>query len=388
MFNSSVDRLDKIEETFDPQRLQQWLGAERWALVSEDAGIMQLWASPGDMGPQRQIMLPLDSSFVDYPRRVKSLIENLSRFYKMDLEELSESISRASADLFFVRLQQFSMDGTIPLKQAAEVLSSINRMVHAAATTTANPGHSHAGKRPAVVNNFMRDDLRFGHTKRGSFIMTVAARLDHEAGLPPAANEVDAPFSRRVMSTLASGLEVTRAVASDGKPTDDNLEAIKSGGASYPLVQSICEIAQTEGIQEVDFSFDWAPAGLPAPQAAKNVIFDHDDISVISAFRDQLKERHEPERETLMGRVTELRRDKLSGSQVESRAITLEAEYLDRLRKFRVELSDEEYEWAIYAHSERLPFTVSGVPLRNGRWSLNDAHADTSFLKAQHANAR
>ena len=89
-----------------------------------------------------------------------------------------------------------------------------------------------------------------------------------------------------------------------------------------------------------------------------------------------------------MGRVTDLRRETLPGSQVEERTILLEAEYQDRLRKFRVDLSEDAYEWAIYAHRERLPFTVSGIPQRKSRWTLADAVVDTEFLRAQRRSTR
>ena len=388
MFSREIDKLSGIEAALNPQMLQQWLGAERWALVGENPGLAQMWLSPPDMGTQRQVLLPLDKSYVDYPRRMKSVIDGLSRLYSMSFDDLAESIANASADLFFVRLQQSSIDGTIPLKQAADVLDSINRMVRAAATSTVNPFHSHAGRRPAVVNDFMEDDLRFGHTKRGSFIMTVAARIDLDDCVEGPAEELYAPFSRRVMSTLASGLGATREIANDQGEMVGDLDEVRALGVSLPLVQSICEITEAEGLREVDFSFEWAPVGLKVPTVNDKVVFEHADAPAVSAFRDKLREKQEPERETLMGRVTDLRRETLPGSQVEERTILLEAEYQDRLRKFRVDLSEDAYEWAIYAHRERLPFTVSGIPQRKGRWTLADAVVDTEFLRAQRRSTR
>ncbi|WP_280293252.1 hypothetical protein [Nocardia abscessus] len=50
-------------------------------------------------------------------------------------------------------------------------------MMKAAATTADDPTHSQRGRRSAVVTNFLEDDIRLGHTKRGSFVFTVVTRL-------------------------------------------------------------------------------------------------------------------------------------------------------------------------------------------------------------------
>jgi hypothetical protein len=89
----------------------------------------------------------------------------------------------------------------------------------------------------------------------------------------------------------------------------------------------------------------------------------------------------------LIGRVAELSRKGVS-PESEDLAITLEAELQGRLRNVRVPLDPDAYDWAIYAHQHRLPFTVSGVPNKRRGWELIGAvEADVEFLRARRDGA-
>lgn len=297
--------------------------------------------------------------------------------------------------MFFVRMQQETTDGTIPFGQATEMMNSIQRMVRAAATTTANPRHSHRGRRPSEVKEFMDDSLRFGHTKRGSFIITVASRLpldsvgatvseDHPEVRASQAESSEAdhlpPFERRVIRTLAAGLEATKKMSIDPEALDD--EKLNAAGVSLELVQAVLDIANREGLQQVDMDFEWASLAGDDPDVER-VTFASAELPKIAEFRDRLVRQEPVPDVTLMGRVAELSRQDVGNGQEET-VITLEADLLGRMRKVRVPLIASDYSWAIFAHQERLPFTVSGTPKKARSWELSGiVKADLDFLKAE-----
>lgn len=389
--DKDLDVLNDLESSLTPASVRQWLAAESWALVQSSEGVAELWARPdeGSGGSGRNILLPLATDFIDFPRRFRSMLNDLRRTYDLSLSELVQEIASVNTDLFFVRLDQATVDGTIPFKQAASLLSSIQKMVRAAATTAANPLHSHVGRRPAAVNEFLEDDLRFGHTKRGSFIITVASRIDDpRASSESSRSETDddspdevKPFSRQVMETLASGLSATKRHLAEDEHIEqyEDFESARVDGMSYDLVQSLLEVSDTEGLRSVDLSFQWATAG-PPPPPSEEVTIVHSEIEQLQVVRDRLKRVDVPEEQTLTGRVTDLSREDIGGGQ-EERTILLEAEFNGGLKKIKVPLAASEYDWAIFAHQRRLLLTVTGTPVRRGRWTLEgNISVDTRFL--------
>jgi len=394
---ATLDDLNDLESSLSLSSIRQWLAAERWSLTQEKPGVAELWSRPdGDeRGQIYDVLVPLATSYVDYTRRFKTLLADLGRAYDLTLNDLAQKIAAVSTDIFFVRLDQSSADGTIPFKQATALLASIHKMVRAAATTTANPLHSHSGRRPAAVNEFLDDDLRFGHTKRGSFIITVAARLDSvgpEAAVtndisPSATPPEDAgsvkPFSRRVMETLATGLLATKHQLAHGTGITEytDFETARTEGMTLELVQSLIEVSDVEGLRSVDMSFQWASSGPTPPSIPTEVTIVADEIPRLETVRDRLILKEEPEEQTLMGRVSDLSRVEIGGGQEET-SILLEAEINGGLKKIRVPLVAADYDWAIFAHQRRLPLTVTGVPVRKGRWVLEGAiSVDTRFLE-------
>lgn len=394
--SAGLDELNDLEASVTPDAVRQWLAAERWGLVQSRDGIAELWSVPEDDTNRsvKNVLLPIATTYADYARRFKSLLDDLGRAYNLSLTDLVQEIASVSTDIFFVRLDQTTIDGTIPFKQATALLNSIQKMVRAAATSAANPEHSHTGRRPAAVNEFIEDDLRFGHTKRGSFIITVAARLDtSDADVIEPAAEADAtstarntvkPFSRQVMETLASGLVATKRHLADQTNVQDyeDYESARTDGMSFELVQSLLDVTDVEGLRSVDLSFQWATAGPPPPSEAQSeVVFDSGELPQLVEVRDRLKITEIPQEQTLTGRVTELSREELGAGQ-EERSILLEADVNGGLKKVKVPLTAAEYEWAIFAHQRRLLLTVTGTPVRRGRWTMEGTiTVDTRFLE-------
>ncbi|WP_148284199.1 hypothetical protein [Luteimicrobium xylanilyticum] len=321
--------------------------------------------------------------------------------------ELAERVSAIRADLFFVRIARDSADGTIPLRQASGLIDSIEKMMKAAAIVTANPLAKGTGRTSERVRNFLDDDLRMGHTKRGSFIITIAARLhDDDIGHgaddpgaperegPAAANRVtrregraDEPtidFSRRVMTTLSRSLAVTRRHLDH---SDDfvEFEEARESGMTAPIVEAIEEIATDSGGARVDMRFSWTSALPHEGLSEEPVIFTPTAIEraprVIERFA---RSAGVPANTDVVGPVIGLSRDTRAAGEEEGDVI-IQADVRGSVKKVGVTLSGNDYNWAIYAHRHRLPFTVSGIlGKKSGRWwLLDDVEVDASFLIAR-----
>ncbi|MEU1193951.1 hypothetical protein [Streptomyces sp. NPDC005859] len=379
---SKLDSYRSVASTITPAAVRRYLAAHSWRLEASRPDIKEIWQLSDDSGrPAGRILLPLSTDFVDFPQRFNDAIFSLGQIYDWSADQLLERIMAARADLFFVRLDQEMTDGTIPFRQAETTLEALLKMLKAAATSAADPNHSHLGRRPAQVTDFLDDDVRLGHTKRGSFVFTVVTRLGDESAVEATTDSPVAPFARRVMATLAEGLEETRRVtASPEFAASYESQVI---GMSASLVESLEDMTQTEGIRELDLSFDWANVGEPPSVGRRSIVLDRTQMEKLPAVRERLTRREEPpRRETLVGSVRSLSREEAAGDD-EVASVIIAAEVRGRLRNVHMELSAEDHDWAILAYRNKIPITVSGdLAYERRAWRFTGrAELDTEFLR-------
>ena len=97
---------------------------EFWHLLGEDGELIG------------RIMLPLASDYSDYQDRFYDALMSIGKINKWSSAELQEHIAATHADLFFVRLDQPMIDGTIPIVQARSTINAILEMLCFAAMAT------------------------------------------------------------------------------------------------------------------------------------------------------------------------------------------------------------------------------------------------------------
>lgn len=383
MKRTPLDSLQEVASALSPPAVSQYLATHDWQLEVREQDVREIWRLPGEDGLLGRIMLPLATDYVDFSRRFRDTLQALATIYDWDPAQLVERIAAARADLFFVRLDQEMNDGTIPFRQAETSLEALFTMMKAAATTADDPTHSHRGRRSAVVTNFLEDDIRLGHTKRGSFVFTVVTRLGE---IPPSqvTGMPAVSFPRKVMTTLATGLQSAWQLALDWD--ERALDHAGQLGLSGSLVESVLDLTQPEALRALDLSFDWA-AGERAPEVeTSRIVFDRNAMAGLPRVRERLVRREEPPRHlTLIGLVRTLNRDELGDEDQEATSIVLSTHVDGRLRKVHVPLVGDDYQWAIRAHHSKQPIVVSGdLVFERGAWRLTGMISlDPSHLHRQ-----
>jgi hypothetical protein len=371
-------------EVLNDDNVAQFLASKNWS-IQRSHPYEQVWLQPGRRGKESAVVqLPRDRGLVDYSRRMLEVLETLCETFKWTPGEVVEQVSLVRADLFFVRVDQFMADGTIPLRQASALLENIDSLLRASAVAAYDPYSSGRGRLPNAVNAFLNEDLRMGHTKRGSFIITVAARIEDEHFIQEDSSVDRKPsFTRQVMTTLGHSLVATKKqlVTSEGqRPSID--EALAEG-VRLPIALAIEEMGDAEGLRALDMSFEWAKVDSGAVDLpTERVVLTREELDEIPTLREKLTRREEPQNETLVGPVIELRRSEASKDGREDTEVVLRADVNGRLVRVAVPLAGRDYDLAIRAHQSKLPFTVSGVLGRRGNsWRLlDDIEVDREFL--------
>jgi hypothetical protein len=396
-------QLADFSEILNPGHLSEFLAVQKWACLA-DKPFGQMWAQPGNLtGSISSVVLPKDPKSPDYQRRLEESIGILTTILGLTTAQLAEKVASIRADLFLVRVDQPMLDGTIPLGQATHLLQGIEKMIRAAATTAANPLHSHRGRLPRGVNEFMEQDVRMGHTKSGSFIVTVVARLDdgdigakereiEVADKPGTPEQVDptreapVPFARRVMTTLSRGLDAAHRHASKDSAAFLGLDEAVAAGVSLPLVQALNELGSSETLRSLDLSFNWSVSEPPPVDVPRSIVMDRKEFQVLSDVEERLIRIVEPVTETIMGQVQSLERAEPGEDDGDNGIAVISADVRGQLRRVHVPLSGSDYDWAIVAHHQKLVYSVTGTLRKDGRkWVLSgDVKPDLSFL--QHIN--
>ena len=403
--NGSQADFAELADIFTPRTLSQFLGVREWAMRTR-LPFMETWIND-DSGRPAYVHIPTDPTDLDFEKRFYEAAMEVAEIYGWSLAELAEHVAAIRADLFFVRVEQAGQDGTIPLHKAGELIDSIEKMVKAAAVVTANPRASGKGRTSERVRSFLEDDLRMGHTKRGSFIITVAARLqdnvldlasrdhpnealqgsfeDSRAEERPADSEQDSgpelDFTRRVMTTLAQSLDATRRhLARDDDFID--FDDARAEGMTSALVEAVEEIGESAVGGNFDLSFQWTPALPQAAVTVESVQFTRPLVERTPSLVERFRRVDEPAEVTIVGPVISLARADTRAAE-ESGEVIVHADVDGSIKRVGMSLSGFDYEWAIYAHRNKYPFTVSGVLGKKGRswWLTDNVATDTSFLK-------
>lgn len=384
MAGTLSDEADNYASVVDATRLTQFLATQNWT-IQTDLGYAQIWSEPGVTGDLvRRILIPRDTGLDDYRPRLTQALARVSDTYNWSVANLAEQVAAVSADLFFVRVDQHMSDGTIPLRQASALLENIDDMIRSAALTAANPRSTGRGRIPTAVNEFLNDDVRMGHTKRGSFIITVAARLDAPATDDTPADSIDdelAPsFTRQVMTTLARSLDVTKQVAENHLDAPNIDDAIASG-MRLPMVKALQAMGSGEGLRALDMTFEWAPVERQRTPVKSKIEMTRETVQLLERVSDRLVRKDPPKQVTVTGPVIELRRgDDRDDDGVGAGDIVLRADIDNAWRKVNITLTGDDYDIAIQAHREKFPLTVTGILDKPGRsWTLEHPTLDRSF---------
>jgi hypothetical protein len=333
-----------------------------------------------------RLMLPLATDYTDFADRFYDALLTLGRVNNWNADQLLEHILATRADLLFVRLDQPTIDGTISFRQAESTIDSIYSMMRSAAETAlGSKARQRRGRPPTAVENYLDESVRLGHTKRGSFIFTVASRLNEritanpslaggtDAGIVP---EVVSP--RRVMETLATGLATARDVAMRGTGTLSDYMSI-----GFDVLESLEEIAKPEDLRSIELSFQWALIAGRPDVGTEPIKLDHSDISILSGFRQgmttevasvpkELRLAAQVEnRVILVGPVVALTRSDAEEEYEAGEMVIIADVGRGRFRQVHIPMNGQGHEWAIQSYRSRTPLTVSGNLIFSAqRWQL------------------
>lgn len=353
-----------------PRMVAQFFAANNWYLEHESSGIGQVWAN-NDL--EAQIMLPLDRELRDFERRFTETLNGIGDILHLQGEPLALEIVGASNDILLLRADQFARNGSIPLAEAKKLIDGSSIMLESAACSAIRPRPSIRGRRPQRVAEFISDEVRMGHTMRGSFVLTILAEIDttrdigeHNPNESDTAPSGVVPFSRRAFSTLAAGLRAAQEISIPG--SDFPLEDAVESGVTAELLQTLEEMGEFEGLRSLDARFKWASVAdieNPVPGVSRTQI-SKESLSNFDSYISALRGKNQESPRQIVGYIRRLER----GPDDDDGVVVVEGNFdLKSItsRTLRVSLAGEQYSQAIRVHEAQSPIVVEGHFVRRGR---------------------
>ncbi|MFJ9841682.1 hypothetical protein ACIRYZ_14665 [Kitasatospora sp. NPDC101155] len=275
MNSADFDSFRKMASTLTPTAVARFLAAQGWTTESRTDGVKEIWSRvvDSDSTERAWVMIPFATDYVDFERRFSEALIAISRIHGYNAEDLSRRISSSVTDVLSVRLVRTSADDTVPLTEGEQIIHEINNLLKTFAFTTATKRIRRGGGRmPKQASDFMRNQARLGHTRRGSFVITFAALLD-ESEQPPSPRHQDVdrrrgldepiPFARNVMTTLAQAIETASELRST-PPDHGAARTPEELRRAQLVVEMLGKFQSFDELEEIELSFTWA-SGLPVP---------------------------------------------------------------------------------------------------------------------------
>ncbi|MFJ7075173.1 hypothetical protein [Streptomyces sp. NPDC098781] len=370
-----------------PQAIEDFLRTVGWIREDFREGVNSFWVNAAEGA---SLMLPYNSRYRDFNTRLNDALRTISEVHKVKGEALALEIASARSDILLLRADQTTLDGSIPLTEAQSLINGASQMILAAACSAINPRPTHPSRKPDAAKEFLAEEVRMGHTLRGSFVITILARHDSavQEELPgpaldagnPSADRVDvraseAPegviesYTRRVMSTLASGLRAANELLQD-EPQISQSEAVEQG-ASAQLLESIGRMGSWEGINSLDMSFRWSPSHpSPPAETPSRVVLPREQAERATFVGKNLRSQPNVLHESVVGHVIRLERAEGKDDGI----AVIDGVLGKSRRRVRVQLSGDYYRLAIRAHDQRAPVVAVGtVTLERRAWWINRA---------------
>lgn len=356
-----------------PLELAAYLRSTGWQHVSAAQDRWATWVKDSDF----EIALPLASDLGDFVLRMADAVKVLAVVENRSELEIINDLQMTSADVLRSRITDAeAADGTIPIEEAARIVEQARDLVMAGACAAIERRAVFHARKPNQAVDYLKK-VRMGQTERGSYVITVISRVAPilRVGEGERLFDLEQPYERQVMETLARALEATKKAASSAAATGDFQQFKESvnDGVSANLCDALRGMASGGEVdRKVEMSFTWSRSRPIDPKKFDKIVFSPDSMPVLEEAARLFRETSPREEFELKGPVVKLER--AEGAEIGR--VTVLGFVDGQARKILLDLYDRDYNIAIQAHKHEQTIFGLGSLIREGRsYSLKNPHA-------------
>lgn len=361
-----------VLRSIEPQAFIAYLRANSWESVDFDQHRAAILENTID-DKKRHIVIPLNTEFADYARRIAEALETLATFEHRSQYEVLNDLTYAVNDVIKLRNGNPSNEsGTIQLAEGIKLYSAARDMMLAAASAALEPRAVYRTRQFTQAVEFV-NSLKIAPSEAGSFIANIVSPV-----LTPTAEQIpfeemgDAiSFGSRVIVVLNNALVALQEVAGRVSIEEDFtvFDEVVKKGVSANLCKAVVDLGTLGDKAGFDVSFKWSSKRRQHQNLRNRIRIQQSSLvtiqSAVEYFRDQ-----EPEQDfELKGIVIKLAR---SPNDEDNEALNQAGEVVitgfvnGQPRKVSVNLPGEMYNLAISAHRDRNTVACTGALIRTG----------------------
>jgi hypothetical protein len=322
----------------------------------------------------RQILLPTNAVKNENVTLLYEAVRTLADDEHRSIREVVKDLFLPPADVMQLILQTRAADsGTLPVDEGLALLQSGRDMLLAAACSAAQPRAFFPRQSLGPAREFLRK-CRMGQTEQGSYVATFIAPIPPDLSPSLFKDHVeetiaDAPFERRVTLLLMQGGQIIRGAMDQGRP-DLILRSVDKG-VSANLCDAIVAVNPSDPQASLHIQMKWSRT-RPRPPAAgpDRITFAQSEFSIIREAGRLLRERVEPRRESVEGRIIALQSEPATLLEPLRGLVTVRALIADRAARVRFLLEEVDFLRACEALRDRKRVAATGVLHRDAQAKL------------------
>lgn len=235
------------------------------------------------------------------------------------LNEAAAAVSTAIRNAYidvtdFRAADDILIEGSIPVEAGFSLISTARTILRASATTS-------RGARAQIGGNYSKpaerivERARFGHTKKGSYILPMLVPLDIDVPRGKGSKEHalfthdHEPEERRVTRTMAQALTAVQQLVVDPakEPSAATLDGMITAGVSRELIAALHDIVSTDAVSVFSAKFAWAAALESNSTLPESISIDAGSADLLKLTARKMRPSPKKQTESFTGPIVQLR---------------------------------------------------------------------------------
>ena len=302
-----------------------------------------------------EVLVPHSDTIGGYAENMAESIAVLAEVEDRSQLDVFYDLSATGADVIRMRSSNGKTSEPLSLRASADMLSDAYKMLEAGARSAEKPRALYRGKPSSDVAEYLDSVRPLPGYSRGydlTLHSPVPVGFDRQEDL---GDDFHAPFSRRVTTRLARGLECTgEAIARVGaSDTLASFEEAVDDGVSANFCDSLANLAKKGNGIAIELT--WAgvrPATAPSPEFR----FSPGSADILVEAAKSFRQKEPSYDERVVGLVVKLEKDP---GEFDGRA-TIASVWDERLTRMNVEFERPVYDVVIGAFKDQAEVSVDG----------------------------
>ncbi|MBE9258926.1 MULTISPECIES: hypothetical protein [Aphanizomenonaceae] len=281
---ATIQDIDIIK-SINPLEVAGYLRTQGWQQKSQINDIASIWTLEVGQGENVEILLPLNPDFRDFTTRMMEVLQNLEIVEHRSQLEIINNLKTPLAEIIQISVNHSAIiNGSIPISQGIQLFESAKKLMWSAASSAVEPRPYFKGSFSEVTDYMQK--LRLGHTKEGSYVLTIISPLQVDN------YQSEDCFERKVTKTLFQALNIISLAPEQKLSERENvLDKAIEEGVSANLCDALSRMINTATEPNLSFNLTGSKIIERTSNFPLEIKLNKQILPVITEVKNKLKSR-------------------------------------------------------------------------------------------------